>query len=125
MRQILIIEDNEMIRENAAELLELSGYKVSMASDGLQGIEKAKEQHYDVILCDVMMPGASGHQVFEELHNGGITLKSVFIFISASVERRDVEAALKKGVKAYIRKPFEEEDLLNTIEQCLSAPTNG
>lgn len=120
MKKILIIEDNEMIRENAAELLELSGYNVSMASDGLKGIDRAKQEHFDVILCDVMMPGASGHEVFEELNKVGTTDRSVFIFISASVERRDVDAALRKGVKAYIRKPFEEEDLLNTIEQCLA-----
>lgn len=110
-----------MIRENAAELLELAGYHVSLASDGLQGIERAKQEDFDVILCDVMMPGASGHEVFAELSSAGTTSRSVFIFISASVERRDVEAALQKGVKAYIRKPFEEEDLLKTIEQCLAA----
>src|SRR5947207_205716 len=114
MKRILIIEDNEMIRENAAELLELSGYSVCMAQDGIQGIEKAHQEHFDVILCDVMMPGASGHEVFDKLSVSGVTGRSVFIFISASVEEKDVEAALQKGAKAYIRKPFEEEDLINT-----------
>lgn len=121
MKRILVIEDNLMIRENAMEMLELAGYHVMTAPDGIEGIDMARKHEFDAFLCDVMMPGASGHEVFETLTKENIIGIKPFIFISASVERRVVEAALEKGVTAYIRKPFEEQVLLDTLQQCLGA----
>lgn len=120
MKRILIIEDNLMIRENAMEMLELAGYQVMTAPDGIEGIEMARQHEFDAILCDVMMPRASGHDVFETLTRENIIGTKPFIFISASVERKAVEDALNKGVTAYIRKPFEEQLLLETLRHYLS-----
>lgn len=120
MKRILVIEDNLMIRENAMEMLEFAGYHVMTAPDGIEGIEMARTHAFDAILCDVMMPGASGHDVFETLTRENIIGKKPFIFISASVERKAVEEALNKGVTAYIRKPFEEQLLLDTLQRYLS-----
>lgn len=110
-----------MIRENAVEMLELAGYHVITAPDGIEGIEMARKHPFDAILCDIMMPGASGHDVFETLTRENIIGKKPFIFISASVERKSVDEALGKGVTAYIRKPFEEQVLLDTLHRHLSA----
>jgi CheY-like chemotaxis protein len=121
MKRILVIEDNLMIRENAMEMLELAGYHVTTAPDGVAGIEIARQHAFDAYLCDVMMPGASGHEVFETLKRENIIGSKPFIFISASVERRAVDEALNKGVTAYIRKPFEEQVLLDTLQQVLGA----
>ena len=120
MKRILLIEDNHFIRDNITEMLELVGYHITAARDGEQGIELAKSREHDIILCDVMMPGATGHDVFNELKKEGILESIPFVFISASVERKEVQAALDMGVTGYIRKPFEERDLLEVISRYTS-----
>jgi len=117
MKRILLIEDNHFIRENITEMLELAGYEVTATSDGFRGIELAKTRNHDIILCDVMMPGASGHDVFKELKKEQLLDSVPFVFISASVEKKEVQAALDMGVTGYIRKPFEEKDLLEVISK--------
>lgn len=121
MKRILVIEDNLMIRDNAMELLELAGYQVMTAPGGQEGIQLARAQEFDAFLCDVMMPGVSGHDVFETLNRENLIGNKPFIFISASVERQAVAEALGKGVTAYIRKPFEEGELLNTLQAHLGS----
>ncbi len=119
MKKILFIEDNTDIRENVVKLLELQGYQVIAATNGKIGVQLAKELLPDIILSDVMMPELDGHKVYDELKNDKTTLHIPFVFITSSVEKRDIEAALKKGVDGYIEKPFEENELFNTIRRCL------
>ena len=121
MAVILFIEDNLEIRENVVEILELSGYSVFTAPDGLAGIELAKEIKPDLILCDIMMPEANGYEVFEQLHKNAATCDIPFIFVTASVEKKEIQAGLDMGASDYIHKPFESEELLSAIERCLRA----
>jgi len=118
MKTILFIEDNLEIRENTAELLELEGYKVITASDGKKGFEQAKEKKPDVILCDIMMPEMNGYEVFEHLRMNAETSGIPFIFISASAEKSEVQKGLNMGAIGYIRKPYTEYELLETIKDC-------
>lgn len=118
-KRILIIEDNFDIRENAVELLELAGYIVLAASNGRMGVEMARSELPDIILSDIMMPYLNGHEVFAELKQHETTMNIPFVFITAAVERKEIEAAISKGANGYIKKPFEEEELLDTIRKCL------
>ncbi len=119
MKTILVIEDNNDIRENTCELLELWGYKVISAMNGKAGLALAKENKPDLILCDIMMPEANGYEVFSGLKNDADTSGIPFIFLTASAEKKEVEAGLGMGAKGYIRKPFEPEELFETLERCL------
>jgi CheY-like chemotaxis protein len=119
MKKILLIEDNPDIRENATELLELAGYMVTAAPNGKMGLEMALANPPDIILSDVMMPLMNGHEVFLALQANSITRHIPFVFLTSSVERKDVESALQKGASGYIKKPFEESELLQTVERCL------
>ncbi len=120
MKMILIIEDNDDIRENTGELLELQGYKVLMAAEGSTGIRLAKEKKPDIVVCDIMMPEMDGYKVFEALTQDSETRHIPFIFLTASAEKKEVEAGIKMGAKGYIRKPFEADELFATIEKCLN-----
>jgi len=116
MKTILIIEDNEDIRENVAEILMLSNYKVIMANNGKEGIETAQEKHPDLIICDIMMPGVDGYGVLHVLHKDPDTQNIPFIFLTSKSERSDFRIAMEMGADDYITKPFAGNELLNAIE---------
>jgi CheY-like chemotaxis protein len=115
----LLIEDNSDIRENTSELLELKGYQVISAVNGRVGLALAKENKPDIILCDIMMPESDGYEVLLGLRNDSEISSIPFIFLTASVEKKEVEKAFGMGVHGYIRKPFEAEELFSTIESFL------
>jgi len=117
MKKILLIEDDVVLRESTAELLELTGdYEIITASNGKVGIEKAFEVLPDVIVCDVMMPNIDGYGVLEELSTSDKTKFIPFIFLSAKTERADVRKGMNLGADDYITKPFSEEELITAIE---------
>ncbi|HEX5000873.1 MAG TPA: response regulator [Bacteroidia bacterium] len=120
MKTVLLIEDDAAIRENTCELLELKGFQVISAVNGKEGLALAEENKPDIILCDIMMPEADGYQVFTELKNNNETSSIPFIFLTASVEKKEVEKAFGMGVHGYIRKPFDTDELFNAIENCLN-----
>lgn len=120
MTTLLLIEDNNDIRENTCELLELKGFHVIHATNGKAGIILAKEKRPDLILCDIRMPEADGYEVFNNLKSDPITTTIPFIFLTASCEKKEIDAALGMGVSGYIRKPFGPEELVDAIESCLN-----
>ncbi|MBZ9728096.1 response regulator [Salegentibacter sp. JZCK2] len=120
MKKILLIEDDVTVRENTAELLELSNYEVVTAPDGKKGVDKAKEELPDIIVCDIMMPELDGYDVLSRLSEDPETKGIPFIFLSAKTEHKDVRRGMDLGADDYLTKPFEEEDLLSAIESRLA-----
>ncbi|MCW5515775.1 response regulator [Muriicola sp. Z0-33] len=120
MKKVLLIEDDVSLRENTAELLELSGYEVLMASNGKVGVTHAKTEMPDVIVCDIMMPEMDGYAVLKELSVDDKTKFIPFIFLSAKTERADVRMGMDLGADDYLTKPFEEEELLSAIQSRLA-----
>ncbi len=120
MKKVLLIEDDTTLRENTAELLELENYKVIKASNGKDGLDFAKKELPDVIVCDIMMPKLDGYGVLEGLSKSERTKYIPFIFLSAKTERKDVRKGMNLGADDYITKPFEEEELLTAIESRLA-----
>ena len=118
--KILVIEDQEDVRENIVELLELSNYEVSSASDGKEGVKKALDSPPDLILCDIMMPGMDGYEVLYLLSKNIATSALPFIFLTAKAEKQDFRKGMSMGADDYITKPFEELDLLGAIERRLN-----
>lgn len=121
MKTVLVIEDNYEILENTVEILELEGFKVIQAHNGNEGIQMARKHLPDIILCDIMMPVADGYQVLAAIMNSDETKDIPFVFLTASVERKEVQAGFDMGAKGYIRKPFETEELIQTINECLGS----
>ena len=116
MKKILIIEDNKGIRENAAEILMLSNYKVFTAANGKEGIEAALKENPDLIICDIMMPVLDGYGVLHLLQKNEATKNTPFIFLTAKTERADFRKGMELGADDYITKPFSGTELLNAVE---------
>ncbi len=116
MNSILVIEDNEHIRENAAEILELAGYKVFTAANGKQGVEIALLERPSLIVCDIMMSELDGYGVLHLLKKNHSTENIPFIFLTAKTGRSDMRKGMEMGADDYITKPFDDIELLNAIE---------
>lgn len=119
MKKILLIEDNDDIRINTAEILELSGYKVMAAENGKIGVEKALEQTPDLIICDIMMPVLDGYGVLHAVHKNEAIKNTPFIFLTAKTERSDLRKGMELGADDYITKPFSGTELLNAVDSRL------
>lgn len=120
MKRVLLIEDDVVLRENTAELLELSNFEVITASNGKFGVDIAKNSPLDIIVCDIMMPELDGYGVLETLAKNEITKYIPFIFLSAKTERKDIRKGMDLGADDYITKPFNEEELISAIESRLA-----
>lgn len=116
MKSVLVIDDNQDIRENTAEILELAGYKTFTAENGKKGVETAQREKPDVIVCDIMMPELDGYGVLHLLRKNTETQHIPFVFLTAKTERSDFRKGMEMGADDYITKPFEDIELLNAIE---------
>lgn len=119
-QKILIIEDNDDIRESTAEILELANYEVFQANNGRAGVDMANEHLPDLILCDIMMPELDGYGVLYLLNKNPQTSATPFIFLTAKAERMDMRKGMEMGADDYLVKPFDDVELLNAIETRLS-----
>lgn len=116
MKTILLIEDDADMRENTAEILELANYRVIKAENGRKGVEAARKEVPDLVLCDIMMPELDGYGVLHMLGRDPATAEVPFVFLSAKAERGDVRKGMELGADDYLTKPFEESELLNAVE---------
>ena len=120
MKKILVIEDNQEVRENLQEILELSGYTAIIAEDGKEGVEKAMTEKPHLILCDVMMPKLDGFGVLNILSKKSETSSIPFIFLTAKAEKSDFRRGMNLGADDYITKPFFKDELLEVLETRLA-----
>jgi CheY-like chemotaxis protein len=116
MTRILIIEDDKIMRENTAEILELAKYEVTTATNGKMGLEIAHSLLPDLIVCDIMMPELDGYGVLCALSKDPKTSAIPFIFLTAKAEMSEVRKGMSLGADDYLSKPFEETELLSSIE---------
>ena len=116
MQKILVIEDNQDVRENLAEILTLSNFDVITAENGKVGVQKALQESPDLIICDVMMPELDGFGVLHILSKKPKTADIPFIFLTAKAEKTDFRKGMNLGADDYITKPFDDMELLDAIE---------
>jgi len=115
-KTVLIIEDNNDIRENIVEILQLADYSVYEAQNGKTGVDLAIKHKPDIILCDIMMPELDGYGVLYILNKNPETAAIPFIFLTAKAERLDHRKGMEMGADDYLTKPFDDMELLNAIE---------
>jgi CheY-like chemotaxis protein/CRP-like cAMP-binding protein len=116
MKSILVIDDNQDIRENTAEILDLAGYKTFTAENGKKGVDIALKEKPHLIVCDIMMPELDGYGVLHLIRKNSETQNIPLIFLTAKTERSDLRKGMEMGADDYITKPFEDIELLNAIE---------
>ncbi|WP_289644989.1 response regulator transcription factor [Maribacter aestuarii] len=115
MNKILLIEDNDDVRENIAEIISLANYNVLTAENGKIGIEKARTFVPDLVVCDIMMPEMDGYEVLRTFAADPKMATTPFIFLTAKIDKADMRMGMNLGADDYLTKPFEENDLLEAI----------
>ena len=105
MTSILIIDDEEKLRENICEMLSFVGYDVYEAKNGMEGLEKVAQLLPNIIICDIMMPILDGYGFIKQ-HQLPNYSNIPVLFMTAKVEQKDVEDGITVGVRGYIKKPF-------------------
>ncbi|AEI49505.1 hybrid sensor histidine kinase/response regulator [Runella slithyformis] len=118
--KILVIEDEESIRENIIEMLSICGYQMSSAKDGMEGISQIMLIQPDLILCDIMMPKMDGYKVLQTLRNSATHANIPFIFLTSLSETAKIRKGMMTGADDYITKPFKFPDIIAAVENRLS-----
>ncbi|MCX6579736.1 MAG: response regulator [Candidatus Aminicenantes bacterium] len=118
--KILVIEDEKDHLEDICFVLEQAGYKTIKSENGEKGLEMAKNQKPDIIICDLNMPpGLTGYQVLEEIRKDPGTALIPFIILTVFPRQDDVDIEFRLKVQDYIVKPFNFNDLLARVQRCL------
>ena len=116
MKKILIIEDEPEMRRNIATLLRYHHYNSVAAQNGREGVEMARAEKPDLILCDVMMPELDGYSVLQALQADPALARTPFIFLTAKGEKEDLRSGMNLGADDYLTKPVANADLIVAIE---------
>ncbi len=114
-KHVLLIEDDEIVRENTAEILQFANYRVTTANNGKSGVEKAIRENPDIVICDIMMPKLDGYGVCQLLSEDKQLSNIPFIFLTAKTNHDDIRRGMNLGADDFITKPFEESELLSSI----------
>ncbi|MEB3220069.1 MAG: EAL domain-containing response regulator [Nostocales cyanobacterium 94392] len=125
MTKILVIEDEESVRENILDLLEAESFETIAAADGKIGLDLAISEIPDLILCDLMMPNLNGYEVLKKLHLQAATATIPFVFLTARTAKADFREGMNLGADDYLTKPFTRSELLNTIMSRLEKKTTA
>lgn len=120
-KKILIVDDEENIVEMLKLRLESAGFEVITASDGHEGLERARSERPDLILMDVMMPKMDGYQACRMLKFDDQFKDIPIIMLTARAQESDVKTGKDTGADAYITKPFDQKELIGKINELLSA----
>ena len=112
---ILVIEDEVDVLENVLEILELEGFEAEGATNGALGVNMARRNPPELIICDIAMPGYDGFAVLEEMRTDSATASIPFIFLTARTDRDSMRHGMGLGADDYITKPFTTEELMQAV----------
>ena len=121
--QILVVDDEHGIRTLLSEVLNIAGFQVTMAADGLDALNQIRKNKFDLVLLDVNLPKVDGFAILEKIRGSAPT--QPIIMISARTEKDDVTHGLRLGADDYIRKPFSVEELVLRVENRLRRTSNS
>ena len=120
---ILVVEDDYALLDGLRDILELSGYRVLTARNGVEGLAVLQTQLPDLIVSDIQMPRMDGYQFYEQVRARPEWVSLPFIFLTAKSEKADVRHGKMLGADDYVTKPFEEADLIVAVQAKLNRKT--
>ena len=115
MKTVLIVEDDETLRDALADTIELAKYQVITAEDGNSALSKLKDGTIDIVVTDVRMDGMSGHELLREIHRFSPGMPVILMTAYGTI--KNAVDAMQHGAVDYIIKPFEGEILIDKIGQ--------
>ena len=116
-RAILIVDDDQIIRETLRDLLESKGYSVDTVETGKEAMEKVKARSFDLALLDIKLPDIEGTELLRKMHS--LTPRTMKVMMTAYGALRIAMDSFNFGADAYLLKPIKDEDLLRTVEEKL------
>lgn len=116
-RTVLIIEDEKLIIVSTQMVLEAAGFRVESATNGEDGIAKARTQTPDLVLLDIMMPGIDGWETLTRLKRDAATANIPVVIFTAREHSRGHQKSAEMGAADYFRKPFEPDELIELVEK--------
>lgn len=116
LSKILVIEDQDELREDILEILMLNDFDTAEADDVKTGIQMIQQEIPNLIICDISMPGGSGYDILHFVRNDANLSETPFIFLTAKVDREFIRQGMELGADDYITKPFSHEELLSAIK---------
>lgn len=119
MSTVLVVEDSVAQREMITDLLKGSGLTVTVASDGVEALERIQGQRPDLVVLDIVMPRMNGYEVCRRLKADPSTQNVPVVMCSSKGEEFDRYWGMKQGADAYIAKPFQPTELVGTVKQLL------
>lgn len=119
MSTVLVVEDSLSQREMIIELLQGSGLKVTVASDGVEALEHIQGSPPDLVVLDIVMPRMNGYELCRRLKADPATQSVPVVMCSSKGEEFDRYWGMKQGADAYIAKPFQPTELVGTVKQLL------
>jgi len=122
-RRVLLVDDEEDLRNLVSSIVSDLGYDVETARDGLSAIERVEEDPPDLILLDLVLPGLDGISVLRYLREGGSRIPVVIL--TACSDERSIRRAMQEGATAYLPKPFRIRDLVETCHRLLNEAGSG
>ena len=122
MSLILIIEDNEKNMKLVRDVLQVKGYETMEAGSAEDGLAMAGARKPDLVLMDIQLPGMSGIEAIAELRSNGATADIPVIAVTASVMQQDRKLITEAGFDAYLGKPLDLKEFLDTVKRVLESP---
>ena len=122
VKEILIVDDTEVIRNLLKDLLETEGYIVSCAADGVEALEMIKEKEYDLVFCDIHMPRKNGFDTFKESRDIAPGLPFI---MTDSLPDQLAESAQEAGAVTCITKPFDIDDIRDCVSRAEQRKVKG
>ena len=117
---VLVVDDDPVIVNLLKVNFEMEGYRVVTAGDGEEAIEQVRDEHPDVIVCDVMMPKLDGFGVAAKLKGDRATRSTPLILLTAKAQMSDLDKGKALGVDDYVTKPFDPMDLIDRVNAVLA-----
>ena len=122
VRKILVIDDEQMVTRSLTKLLKKSGYEVDAANNGTEAMKKVREADFDLIISDIRMPGEDGIEIVKNIRSylrDNKKNKIPEILITGYASEDKYQSAIELEVRAYINKPFDIKELLETVKEIL------
>jgi CheY-like chemotaxis protein len=121
--RVLVVDDDDVIRQLITVNLELEGFEVETAMDGQDCLDKVKDVRPDVVTLDIMMPRLDGWETAVKLREDPETADVKVVLLSARAQEADVQRGSRIGVDAYLTKPFDPDELITVVRRLAGLPT--
>jgi two-component system alkaline phosphatase synthesis response regulator PhoP/two-component system response regulator VicR len=119
-KHILVVDDEANVRRIVQVILQRAGYRVSLAVDGAEGMEKLREDRPDLVLLDVMMPHVDGFEMLHRMKADPETAGILVVMLTARALDQDIFEGERRGADYYLTKPFAPSELAKIVEEVLS-----